>query len=82
VVLEAYTYHDEDTHKPSSHLVENNILQERWNFSWMFFLSPTFNSRRWPSWLRSSKLGVPLSYEERGCEIPDCAERAVTLEPW
>eukprot|EP00434_Breviolum_minutum_P006426 symbB.v1.2.005673.t1/scaffold333.1/size228503/7 len=30
----------------------------------------------------SSKLGVPLSYEERGCEIPDCAERAVTLEPW
>ena len=28
----------------------------------------------------SSKLGVPLSYEERGCEIPDCAERAVTLE--
>lgn len=28
----------------------------------------------------SVKLGVPLSCEARGCEIHDCAERAVTLE--
>ena len=40
------------------------------------FLGASRNSDLEP---RSAKLGIPLSCEDRGCTIDDCAERGVTL---
>ena len=84
IYISIYIYIMWKTHKPSSHLYswKQQKIRKRWGKLQFFCLSLTFNSRKWWPWLRSSKLGVPLSYEERGCEIPDCSERAVTLETW
>ena len=62
VVLEAYTYHDEDTHNASSHLFENNILPERCNFSWMFACPQPFNG---PMAIMAEEQQIRSSFELR-----------------